>query len=195
MREWEEAEDEAAEGEGHQDALSAGDALPAAPDVWFYPLPIWQLIAFGLAGGGFFQVYWSYRCWSAYRAAWGYSRGEFWRSVYAATGYRISPFLRSLLGLNYALFLFPAVERECRAACVRGARAPVAFALCAAVLGMLGLAHHGGLAASLLSPIWAVIPVQLAVNRLNERAGRRIAFRANGLELLLVALGAFLKWR
>jgi len=160
-----------------------------APEVWFYPNHLGKLVLFGLVGGGPFLFFWAYRSWQAYAANAGYSRHGFWRRVRRATGYRPSPFWRALLATNYFLCLFPAVDRECRARGLRGVPAAEVLAAGVAVLWFVEGRIPGLLVSSLLSPVWLLVPVQLAINRLHLREGRPLHPRTDGWEVLWVALG------
>ncbi|HEY3498642.1 MAG TPA: hypothetical protein VGK73_28320 [Polyangiaceae bacterium] len=160
-----------------------------APREWFYPNHLAKLILFGLVGGAPFFVYWAYRSWKAYAANAGYSRRAFWRSVRARTGYRPSPFWRALLLQWYFLCLFPAVDRECRARGVRGVPVVEFLALGFSLLAVVSGWSTGLLEQGLFSPVWAIVPVQLGVNRLHQAEGRRIRLRTNGWEVAWVLLG------
>jgi len=162
---------------------------------WFYPNHLGKLLLFGLVGGSWFLWYWSYRSWKAYVENKGYSRATFWRSVEKATGYRPSAFWRALLHSSYALCLFPAVDRECRARKVRGLPGAELWAL---ALGVLLYFHNevpGLVGRCAVSPVWAVVPAQLGINRLQKKAGHRVRFRTSGWELVWLALGAYLQLR
>ncbi len=160
----------------------------------FRPLPLALLVVYGAVGGWLYCVYWMYRNWALYRMESGYSRAGFWRRVRRATGYEISPFWRAVLAGCYAFCLFPAVERECRVARVVGTRAPVLLAFAFNALPVFAVSEQP-LLRVLASPIWAVVPVQLAINRLNATIGRKPGFRTAAVELLIVGVGGYLAWR
>jgi len=178
--------------------LTKGDEVDGGAAVGkgaFYSVPLPQLLAFGLIGANLYVGYWMYRCWSAYAAAWGYSRRGFWRRVDRATGYRVNPFWRAVLGSFYCLALFPAIQRECRQSRVRALPFPM---LLGWVLNVLAVAHASptSLVVRLaLSPVWALVLVQLAINRLSTKRGVRPRFRTTAIELLFVTLGGLLTWR
>jgi hypothetical protein len=154
--------------EGGLDAAASeaddGIADPITPR--WYAIPVWRLLLLSLLGGWFYQTYWMYRSWQAYRASWGYSRAQEWHAVCERTGFRVSPFWRALLGI-YCHGLFVAVRREARVLGLKSWIAP--WPMLAAWCG-------ASLAGSLFEP-WpfkgamglVFLPVQLAVNRINER--------------------------
>jgi hypothetical protein len=172
-----------------------GDDERVAPRDWFYPNHLGKLVVFGLAGGVPFFLYWAYRSWTAYATNGGYSRRPFWRRVRKRTGYRPSPFWRAVFLDPYLLCLFPAVDRECRQRGVRGVRAAEGLALAFSLLVFARSVVEGFVEKSLLSPVWAVIPVQLAVNRLHATEGRRVSVTTDGWELIWVAVGVMLALR
>jgi len=190
------AEDELGrESEDLSGEFAAEGASDQRDPPWFYPLPLLQFVGSALLGGWFFAVYWSYRNWSAYRIAWGYSRAPFWRDVYAATRYRVSPFWRAAFGVSYGICLFPAIDRECKEQGVRGIRAPVLLALGTVLLSALAGTQHNRLLIGLLSPALIMLPVQLAINRLNQRAARAPRLRWDPVAVGFVVIGALLTWR
>jgi hypothetical protein len=141
---------------------------------FFFPASVTRVALFSLIGSWFYAGYWMYRAWAAYRRAWGYSREPFWRKVHARTGYRVSPVWRAILGSAYCFALFPAVDRECRAAGVPGLRAPLLLALVFSAVRVFGDSESLWLRLA-SSPVWALVPAQLAINRLNT-AGKRASF-------------------
>jgi hypothetical protein len=159
------------------------------PRVWFYPMPLGKFVLFGVIGSTWFCVYWMYRCWRAYRDAWGYSKRDFWERVHAKTGFRISPFWRSVLSGSYCFALFPAVQRESKAARLPGLGAPIVLALLFNFLGLVVM-NAEALTRLLFTPAWAILPVQLTINRLNTRAGLPIASRSSAAEIAFVVFGA-----
>jgi hypothetical protein len=162
---------------------------------WFHAEPVWKLVVFGLAGSSIYIFFWMYRNWSAYRHASGYSRRPFWRQVKRTTGYEPSPFWRSVFGVTYCFCLFPAVDRECRRNGVEGVVAPIALAIAYDVVMPLIWAAVAGPIRLPRLDVLALVPVQLAINRLNCHAGRPARFRVQGIELVAVAVGAWLQWR
>jgi hypothetical protein len=172
----------------------ASEESVEAPASWFYPNHIGKLVVFGLVGGYLFCAFWAYRSWQAYAANAGYSRRTFWNDVRRATGYRPSPFWRAVLLPYYQLCLFPAVNRECRVRGVRGVPAAELLALAFAVLARFGDQSTEFVERALLSPVWAVVPVQLAVNRLHRAEGRRLRLETDGWELLWVLVGLLALW-
>lgn len=158
-------------------------------------MPIIKLLAFGIVGGWPYFAYWMYSHWLAYRLAWGYSRKRFWRRVHRATGYRVSPFWRAVLQGFYCFSLFPAVQRECRAHRVRGIGAPVLLAvLFGWLMPLLTAVAEPLVVKAFLSPAWALVPVQLGINRLNRSAGVEPRFGVRAIELVFVALGLIVSW-
>lgn len=186
---------DAAFDEQELDEPGEDEPVLASPDAWFFPTPVLKLLLFGLIGGVWYCAYWQYRNWRAYRAAWGYSREPFWSAVHAATGYRPSPLWRALLGVWYCFALFPAVERECRAHAVSGMGAPfllaVAFWLSSTASMMV---HAFSLEHFVLQPLWAMLVVQVAINRLNRSRGHGPSWQMTGMELVFVGLGALTWW-
>lgn len=179
-------DDEAEECEGgeyEEEESNDEDASSYSSLPYFYAVPLWRVALFGLLGSNAYVLYWSYRCWLEYRQAWGYSREPFWRKVHGRTGYRISPFWRAALASLYAFALFPAVDRECRKQGVQGLGAPIVLAL---LLGMLTLFAGKWL----IGPVWVLLPVQTAINRLN-RDSRPPPITAG--EILSVCLGLLLQ--
>ena len=173
------------------------DGTPSSPPlsaVWFFPTPVWKLIAFVIVGGWPYCAYWSYRNWLAYRRAWGYSREPFWREVHAVSGYRPSPFWRAFLHNGYCLCVFPAVQRECRAQGIVGVGAPILLAALYGLLQAYGLLAPRSLVSGLVCAVWPLVPIQLAINRLNRRAGRAVSFDVSAGELCMVLLGALVTW-
>jgi hypothetical protein len=177
-----------ATGDGGARKVTADDER-VAPGDWFYPNHLVKFVVFGLLGGGPFFVYWAYRSWKAYAANAGYSRHVFWGRVREKTGYRPSPFWRTLFLQAYFLCLFPAVDRECRARGLRGVRGAELLAWGFGFLLLAGPEVAGVVEKGLISPVWAVLPVQLAVNRLHTTDGRPLRWTTDGWELLWVALG------
>jgi hypothetical protein len=104
----------------------------------FCVVPLAKLLVFGVLGSWLYLFYWTYRNWSVYRAADGYSRQAFWRSVRQKTGYRPSPFWRAFFGAGYCFCLFPAIHRECLVGGVQGLRAPIFVAAVYSIVGGLG---------------------------------------------------------
>jgi hypothetical protein len=171
------------------------ESLPdALLDGCFRPMPVVLLLAFGAAGGWLYCAYWMYRNWVYYRNASGYSRAAFWHRVRRATGYEISPFWRAVFASCYCFCLLPAIERECRSARVLGVGAPVLLAFAFNGLPFFATGAHPLLRIAALQ-VWVLVPVQLAINRLNAAAGLKPAFRTTAVELLIVAVGAYLTWR
>lgn len=195
------AEDESDFGEAQDDPDEPEEPEEGVPESalhgssdWFHPMPIAKLIAFGIVGGWLYCVYWFYENWRAYRRAWGYSREPFWRDVHAATGYRVGPFWRAVLSESYCFSLFPSVQQECVANRVTGIGAPLLLAVLFVLSRAYGALTPRALASGLISAAWPLVPVQLAINRLNHSSGKRLRFRVTGLEIALVVLGALLTW-
>jgi hypothetical protein len=163
-----------------------------APSAWFYPNHVAKVVVFGLIGGFPYLAYWGYRSWRAYADNWGYSRAPFWRGVREASGYRLSPLLRGFFIGCYAVCLFPAVDRECRARGLRGVRAAELLAWGFMLLWQIHALSQGWVPLSLFSPVWAVVPVQLAMNRLHRAEGRDLPFAASGWEIVWVLIGALM---
>jgi hypothetical protein len=180
--------------EGGSEARTRESLPKALRDGCFRPMPVALLLVFGAAGGWLYCAYWMYRNWVFYRNASGYSRAAFWHRVHRATGYEISPFWRAVLSSGYCFCLLPAVERECRAACVLGVGAPVLLAFAFNGLPVFAASAHPLLRIAALQ-VWALVPVQLAINRLNAAAGLKPAFHTTAVELLIVAVGGYLTWR
>jgi len=160
---------------------------------WFVPTSVAKVVVFGVIGGWLYCAYWMYRNWQAYRRAWGYSREPFWRSVHEATGYRISPFWRAVFAGGYTFCLFPAVHRECRHNGVRGVAVPIILAILFQFL-VLSSQQQPAYVRLLFSPVWVIVPVQLAINRLNWSVRREAPFGLDGLEALCVVLGGLMRW-
>jgi hypothetical protein len=179
--------------ESDEEQETGDEAEEDPPVTWFYPMPISKLVLFGVLGSFWFCMYWMYRCWHAYRAAWGYSKRDFWRKVHAATGFEISPFWRAALAGGYCFALYPAVQRESKAARLRGLGAPIVLAFLFNAL-VFAASSDDPFTRLLYTPVWAILPAQLAINRLNARSGVPIGFRTSAGELAFVALGAFLTY-
>ena len=172
----------------------APDSAPPPPGDFFFPMPVSRLIVFGLLGGWLYGVFWFYKNWQAYRRAWGYSSEPFWRDVHAATGYRISASWRALLSGFYCLSLFPAVQRECKANRVAGLGAPFVLAASMMLLAIFGALYPTRFVVGLIGQAWALVPVQLAINRLNRHVERPLHVRIGAVEAALVVLGAIGTW-
>lgn len=144
---------------------------------------------FTAVSGGYYLYYWMYRAWRAYRDAQGYSASSFWEAVKGRTGYRPSPFWRSLLWSYYALALFPAIERECRAHGDNMLLPPIALAF-----GTNFAVLASGLAGwAIVLPGLAMLPVQVAINRMNSKKAAS-GWGMRPMEGAITALGAIVYW-
>lgn len=155
----------------------------------FYPVLPLRLVALTVVSGGFYLYYWMYRSWRAYRDADGYSARAFWVTIQTRTGYRPSPFWRGLLWSYYAFALFPAIDRECRA---HGEKLPISPVVLAIAVTLTSYTSSAFAGATLL-PALALVPVQLAVNRVNSRE-RHLGWGMRPVEAVLVVAGAILYW-
>ena len=184
------------EDEGPDSEPAAERAEPLV-NTWFEPMPVLKVLLLGIPGGMLYCMYWGYRNWAIYRRAWGYSRTPFWREVWEATGYRVSPFWRSVMFTWYALCLFLAVQREAKDKGAGGVGSPILLHLLLSVLLLYRVTvAHTPLVRALCTPVWALVPVQWAINRLNRAVGKSIPLRVNAVELLCAAVGgALLFWR
>lgn len=162
----EDVDDERRNRDANADYSADRDGMVEPPAPRWYAIPAWRLVALSLLGGWFYQTYWMFRSWQAYRLSWGYSRAPEWHAVYERTGFRVSPFWRAVLGL-YCYGLFVAVRREARVLGLKSWIAP---------WPMFAVWCLGSVFGELLDPwpfrallaLWFV-PTQLAVNRLNQR--------------------------
>lgn len=165
------------------------DTQPSSTPPVFYPVLPLKLVALTLVSGGAYLYYWMYRSWRAYRDSNGYSAGAFWRAVQARTGYRPSPFWRGLLWSYYAFALFPAIDRECR---VRGEKLPLSPVVLALAVVLTSYTSSAFAGAALL-PALALIPLQLAVNRVNPDV-RELGWGLRSVEAILVVVGGIFYW-
>lgn len=77
---------------------------------------------------------------------------------------------------------------------VAGLGAPFLLAALLILLAAYGSLHPKSLVVGLLGQVWALVPVQLAINRLNRRFARRVHARISAAEAALVVLGAIGMW-
>jgi len=176
--------------------VPGGEQPDDGKQVAFCVVPVLKLLLYGVVGSWPYLCYWMYRNWKAYRVADGYSRRAFWRRVRKKTGYRPSPFWRAFFNSAYCFCLFPAVDRACVLGGVRGLGAPILLATAYNMVGGITPFALQALDLPVLNLVVLVlVPVQLAINRLNAAAKVTPRFSWNGVEALFVAGGAWLQWQ
>jgi hypothetical protein len=163
-----------------------GVADPVTPR--WYAISVWRLLVLSLLGGWFYQTYWMYRSWQAYRASWGYSRAPEWHAVYERTGFRISPFWRAFLGV-YCYGLFVAVKREALAVGLKSLIAPWLLFAVWCIGSFIGSLFDPWLVKGAIGLVF--LPAQLTVNRINERVtGSKLREPMSSGELTAAFVGA-----
>jgi hypothetical protein len=193
-------EDDELQGDGDegQDELDL-DAPDSEPDDegaerattphWF-AIPVWRLLVLSLLGGWFYQTYWMYRSWQAYRASWGYSRASEWHAVYERTGFRVSPFWRAFTGL-YCYGLFVAAKREARVLGLQSWIAPWPM-LAVWCVGSFLVSRIGPWPFQVVTAL-VFLPAQMAVNRISDRVtGSNVREPTSGGELMAAIAGALM---